>query len=97
MLSLLLEDEETELVSAEDDLPADRRTGEAARKRKSRLRMRLDRQVGLTADEVRVASLMRMHHTVPAAAKAAPDLDVAGLFASARQKYLAFFGFETED
>jgi DNA-directed RNA polymerase specialized sigma24 family protein len=96
MLSLLLEDEETDFPGLPDDLPVGRKAGEVARKQKSRLRSRLDDLVGLTPDEVRVASLIRVHHTVPAAAKAAPGLDVTGLFASARRKYLAFFGFETK-
>jgi DNA-directed RNA polymerase specialized sigma24 family protein len=96
MLSLLLEDEGADVSAAPVDSPIDRKAVDAARKQKSRLRSRLDDLVGLTPDEIRVASLIRVHHTVPAAAKAAPGLDVAGLFTSARRKYLAFFGFETE-
>jgi len=76
---------------------ADSRVCAAERSARRRLRHRLDKLANLTPDERRAASLVRRHHTVDAAADAAPGLDVRGLYASATRKVFTLFGIERED
>jgi hypothetical protein len=94
MLRRLLDDE----ASVPDDPPGVYTAPNAAtvRQQTKRLRDAIDGQLGLTADELRAASLLRRHHTVAAAAAAAPDLDVPGLLASAKRKVRAMFNIVTE-
>lgn len=77
--------------------PADPKAAAAARQQKKRLRDKVAKLAGLTPDELEAASLVRTHHTVAAAADAAPGIDVPGLFASAKRKVFALFDIETED
>jgi DNA-directed RNA polymerase specialized sigma24 family protein len=97
MLCMLLDDEEADVPDDPADAPVGpKAVAAAARQQKKRLRYAIDGLAGLTSDELRAASLLRRHHTIAAAAAAASDLDVPGLFASARRKVLALFGIETE-
>jgi hypothetical protein len=95
MLRRLLDDE----ASAPDDPAAAQAALKAAaiRQQVRRLRGEVDGRVGLTPGEIRAASLLRIHHTVAAAAAAAPDLDVPGLLVSAKRKVRAMFSIVTED
>ncbi|HEY3905852.1 MAG TPA: sigma factor [Streptosporangiaceae bacterium] len=94
MLGLISDDERSDGPEEPGGIGANSRA--ADRQAKRRLRSRVDDLAGLTSDERRAASLVRTHHTVVAAAKAAPDLDVPGLLASAKRKVLALFGITTE-
>jgi DNA-directed RNA polymerase specialized sigma24 family protein len=71
-------------------------SGVPDRRAKMRLRDRVEERAGLTPDESTATRLVRRLHTVADAARAAPDLDVPGLFASAKRKVLALFGIEIE-
>jgi DNA-directed RNA polymerase specialized sigma24 family protein len=77
--------------------PAAGKAADAIRQQRKRLRRVLDERAGLTPGELEAASLVRRHHTVAAAAAAAPGSDVPGLYASAKRKVLALFPIETED
>jgi DNA-directed RNA polymerase specialized sigma24 family protein len=96
MLSKLLDDEESDVLDDRAAALADPKAAAAARQQRKRLRDVVDGLAGLTPDELKAASLIRRHHTVAAAAAAAPDLDVSGLYASARRKVLALFDIETQ-
>ena len=83
--------------TGEPDPPADPKAAAAERSARRRLRHKVDELAGLTPEERQAASLVRRHHSVAAAADAAPGLDVRGLYASAAQKVFVLFGIERED
>jgi hypothetical protein len=86
------------MLDTEEDTPlADPKAVATARQQKKRLRDKVAKLADLTPDELKAASLVRTHHTVAAAAAAAPGLDVPRLFASAKRKVFALFDIETED
>jgi DNA-directed RNA polymerase specialized sigma24 family protein len=85
------------LDTGEADPSANGKSSSAERQARRRLRHEVDKLANLTLEERHAASLVRRHHSVAAAADAAPDLDVRGLYASATRKVFALFGIERED